>query len=175
VVQASYCACQKRTKSILLIAVLHAQITNLVEHPVPIDPPAEEPPPPPRPLMLTKKVWILWVEGSAILGEGASAPSVSGSSGKGRSSPLLQNRTCPVTTFLSSSSEPRRRCVEQHVLSNAFFCSSDLPLATASCKSGSSSWFFCRLACGIVRQPLICTLFSFNMASPKSFPILGAA
>ncbi|EIE27173.1 PRP3-domain-containing protein [Coccomyxa subellipsoidea C-169] len=31
------------------------KITILVEHPVPIDPPAEEPPPPPMPLMLTAK------------------------------------------------------------------------------------------------------------------------
>jgi U4/U6 small nuclear ribonucleoprotein PRP3 len=30
-------------------------ITNLVQHPVPIEPPGEGPPPPPRPLMLTKK------------------------------------------------------------------------------------------------------------------------
>ncbi len=32
------------------------KITILVEHPVPIDPPAEEAPPPPMPLMLTAKV-----------------------------------------------------------------------------------------------------------------------
>lgn len=32
------------------------KITLLVEHPVPIAPPAEEAPPPPMPLMLTAKV-----------------------------------------------------------------------------------------------------------------------
>ena len=32
------------------------RITQYVEHPVPIDPPAEGDAPPPRPLMLTKKV-----------------------------------------------------------------------------------------------------------------------
>jgi U4/U6 small nuclear ribonucleoprotein PRP3 len=32
------------------------KITILIEHPVPIDPPAEEAPPPPMPLMLTEKV-----------------------------------------------------------------------------------------------------------------------
>ncbi len=31
------------------------QITIYVEHPVPIEPPAEEAPPPPQPLKLTKK------------------------------------------------------------------------------------------------------------------------
>lgn len=39
--------------------LLTGKITNLVQHPVPIQPPAEMPPPPPRPLMLTKKVWVL--------------------------------------------------------------------------------------------------------------------
>jgi hypothetical protein len=32
------------------------RITHLVEHPVPIEPPAQLPPPPPQPLKLTKKV-----------------------------------------------------------------------------------------------------------------------
>ena len=36
--------------------LLQGKITNLVQHPVPVQPPAEMPPPPPRPLMLTKKV-----------------------------------------------------------------------------------------------------------------------
>lgn len=36
-------------------AFLRGKVTNLVQHPVPILPPAEAAPPPPRPLMLTKK------------------------------------------------------------------------------------------------------------------------
>lgn len=40
------------------VPLLQGKITNLVQHPVPIQPPAEMPPPPPRPLMLTKKVCL---------------------------------------------------------------------------------------------------------------------
>jgi len=36
--------------------LLRDKITNLVQHPVPVEPPAEAPAPAPRPLMLTKKV-----------------------------------------------------------------------------------------------------------------------
>ena len=36
--------------------LIRGKITALVEHPVPIEPPAEPEPPPPRPLMLTAKV-----------------------------------------------------------------------------------------------------------------------
>ncbi len=36
--------------------LLRGKVTALVEHPVPIEPPAEPEPPPPRPLMLTAKV-----------------------------------------------------------------------------------------------------------------------
>jgi hypothetical protein len=38
------------------IAIKENKITNLVEHPVPIEPPVEAPPPAPQPLKLTKKV-----------------------------------------------------------------------------------------------------------------------
>lgn len=34
---------------------VHTQITHYVEHPVPIQPPAEAPLPPPQPLKLTKR------------------------------------------------------------------------------------------------------------------------
>ena len=36
--------------------LVRGKVTALVEHPVPIQPPAEPEPPPPRPLMLTAKV-----------------------------------------------------------------------------------------------------------------------
>ena len=36
--------------------LIRGKVTALVEHPVPIEPPAEPEPPPPRPLMLTAKV-----------------------------------------------------------------------------------------------------------------------
>ena len=36
--------------------LMRGKVTALVEHPVPIEPPAEPEPPPPRPLMLTAKV-----------------------------------------------------------------------------------------------------------------------
>ena len=39
--------------------LVRGKVTALVEHPVPIEPPAEPEPPPPRPLMLTAKVRLL--------------------------------------------------------------------------------------------------------------------
>ena len=45
-------ACVNRGCSILCV---RPQFTHLVEHPVPVAPPAEAPPPPPQPLKLTKR------------------------------------------------------------------------------------------------------------------------
>lgn len=45
--------------SLQLLATRHVQqaakVTHLIEHPVPLEPPAEGPPPPPQPLKLTKR------------------------------------------------------------------------------------------------------------------------
>ena len=38
------------------VALKDSKITNLIEHPVPIEPPVEKPPPAPQALKLTKKV-----------------------------------------------------------------------------------------------------------------------
>lgn len=40
------------------VAVKEGKLTNLVEHPVPIEPPVEEARAAPQPLMLTKKVCV---------------------------------------------------------------------------------------------------------------------
>jgi pre-mRNA processing factor 3 (PRP3) len=42
-----------------MVALKEAKITNLIEHPVPIEPPVEKPPPAPQALKLTKKVRAL--------------------------------------------------------------------------------------------------------------------
>jgi hypothetical protein len=44
-----------RLRAVCLCAVMLEIVTHYVEHPVPVEPPAEPPPPPPQPLPLTKR------------------------------------------------------------------------------------------------------------------------
>lgn len=90
--------------------LLTGKITNLVQHPVPIQPPAEMPPPPPRPLMLTKKVGVLARHAAASL-----------QTGKRRlAAPTFQPGITLGSSCCTVKSAPPQRCSRAPVFSVAF-------------------------------------------------------